>query len=118
MVVTARLPGTPFTLDQETSEALSISWLTHNPPLTPPAKTLSKSVSERSNKAARVLPPALFGPTDCQLLLAVSPGARAVNSPALAFFRISLRLFWTAINFSEVGYPKRGFIVSSNTRSL
>ena len=97
-----------------TDPEFEIAVFFHNPPLTPPAKTVSRVGSFGSNIIALVLPPTFVGPLSTQLLSTASPGTLPEASIRCLSSNISLRI---TSKFSGVGLPNAGFMVNSHSFS-
>ena len=97
MTETAKLPIGILTLDHGDAILVTFSFF-HNPPLTPPAKTLRYDPSERSHSAALDLPAASLGPSSYHGFCA-SPGTASGLGP----FLIKSSLFLDQFYFDSQG---------------
>ena len=109
---TAKFSGI-FTLVQAEFE-FEIAMFFHNPPLTPPAKTVWLVGSFGSNITALVLPPTFVGPLSTHKLSTASPGTLSAR---MVFFLSAAKFFLIAAIFSGVGRPKVGLMVNSHSLS-
>ena len=71
---TGMLLGIPFVICTHSEFTSEILVFLNNPPLTPPAKTVSSLLSLGSNIIPLVLPPTLFGPLEDHFISSDSPG--------------------------------------------